>query len=85
MGCGKSRGHLPEEIPEMDMTNMDKYEKFEHSFPFYRTRIDIFEGRVKRFVNGKSTVSLAQLRYAFKDDKKWTDLLDDHSLLVTIL
>jgi hypothetical protein len=53
---------------------MDNFTKFEHSFPFYRTRIDIFEGRVKRFVTGKNSVTLAQLRYAFKDDSKWEEL-----------
>ena len=43
----------------MDLTKLDRYAKFEKSMPFYRTRIDVFEGRVKRFVNGKSSVSLA--------------------------
>ena len=77
MGCGGSKnsfGGVQEEIPAIDITRLDKYDKFEHSFPFYRTRIDIFEGRVKRFVSGKSSVSLSQLRYAFKDDGKWVDL-----------
>jgi hypothetical protein len=82
MGCGNSRGNIAEEIPEIDITGLDKFSKFEHSFPFYRTRIDIFEGRAKRFVNGKNSVSLQQLRYAFKDDRKWADLQQDDSLLV---
>jgi hypothetical protein len=82
MGCGNSRGNIAEEIPEIDITGLDKFSKFEHSFPFYRTRIDIFEGRVKRFVNGKNSVTLQQLRYAFKDDRKWADLQQDDSLLV---
>ncbi len=64
----------PSEIPEIDASKLDNYQRFEYQFPFYRTRIDIFEGRVKRFVFGKTSVSLAQLRYAFKDDKKWASL-----------
>ena len=28
---------------------------------------------------------MPQLKFAFKDDKKWSDILDDHSLLVQIL
>ena len=59
MGCGQSSNIL-EEYPEMDITSIDdKYTRFEHQFPFYRTRIDIFEGRVKRFVNGRTSVSFA--------------------------
>ena len=75
----------PSEIPEIDLSKLDNYSKFEFQFPFYRTRVDIFEGRVKRFVFGKKSVSFAQLRFAFKDDKKWADLLDENSLLVEIL
>jgi hypothetical protein len=76
MGCGGSKNSaVAEDIPEiLDLTSMDNFTKFEHSFPFYRTRIDIFEGRVKRFVTGKNSVTLAQLRYAFKDDSKWEEL-----------
>ena len=59
MGCGNSKSQsLTEEIPEIDASGLDKFSKFEHSFPFYRTRIDIFEGRVKRFVTGKNSVTL---------------------------
>jgi hypothetical protein len=59
MGCGNSRGPaIAEEIPAIDISGLDRFSKYEHSFPFYRTRIDIFEGRVKRFVNGKSSVTL---------------------------
>lgn len=78
MGCSPSKAGAAtapvEEIPEIDISGLDRFGKFEASFPFYRTRIDIFEGKVKRFVNGKNSVTLPQLRYAFKDDKKWADL-----------
>ena len=60
MGCGGSKGSLgalQEEIPAVDISKLDKYDKFEHTFPFYRTRVELFEGRVKRFVSGKSSVS----------------------------
>ena len=88
MGCGDSKqgSRAPvEEIPEMDLSGLDNYQKFEYQLPFYRTRIDIFEGRVKRFVNGKNSVTLQQLRYAFKDDKKWSDLFNEDSVLCQIL
>jgi hypothetical protein len=48
-------------------------------------RIDVFEGKVKRFVSGKNSVTLSQLRYAFKDDKNWEDLASDNSLLVKLI
>ena len=48
-------------------------------------RIDVFEGKVKRFVSGKNSVTLPQLRYAFKDDKNWEDLQRDNSLLVKLV
>ena len=85
MGCGGSKNQFAE-IPVMDYTKLDRWQKFENQmFPFYRTRIDVFEGRVKRFVNKKSSVSLKQLRYAFKDDKIWDDIQNDNSLLVQVL
>lgn len=75
MGCGGSK-NLDEapEIAAIDLGSLDKYTRFEFSFPLYRTRIDFFEGRVKRFVNGKTSVTLNQLRFAFKDDKNWSEL-----------
>ena len=90
MGCGNSRQGGPatapvEEIPEIDLTRLDRFQRFEHTFPLYRVRIDIFEARVKRFVSGKNSVSFQQLRYAFKDDAKWEDLNNNDSLLVQVL
>ena len=72
-------------MPLPDFSKLDSHQRFEHQFPLYRTRIDIFEGRVKRYVSGKNSVTLQQLRYAFKDDKKWDDLNNDDSLLVQVL
>ena len=90
MGCNQSRqggsSTAPvEDIPEMDLSGLDRFSRFECSMPFYRTRIDIFEGRVKRFVNGKNSVTLQQLRYAFKEDRKWADIQNEDSLLNQIL
>jgi hypothetical protein len=84
MGCGNSKAQ-PEELPEIDFSGLDKFCKFEHSFNLYRIRIDTFEGKVKRFVTGKNSVTLQQLRYAFKDDQKMADLQDDNSLLCQIV
>jgi len=88
MGCGGSKSSAAayvEEIPAIDLTKLDRFSRFEHSFPFYRMRIDVFEGKVKRFVINKNSVTLSQLRYAFKDDKNWQDLQTDDSLLVKII
>lgn len=87
MGCGNSKGGpgATEEIPLADFSKLDRFQRFEHSFPLYRMRIDIFEGKVKRFVTGKNSVTLQQLRYAFKDDKKFEDINNDESLLVQVL
>jgi hypothetical protein len=76
MGCTQALPRTPpvKDIPVANTAGMDSYTKFEYSFPLYRTRIDVFEGRLKRFVISKESVSFAQLRYAFKDDKNWSDL-----------
>lgn len=88
MGCGGSKSAAAayhEEIPAIDLTKLDRFARFEHTFPLYRMRIDVFEGKVKRFVVNKNSVSLSQLRYAFKDDRNWEDLQNDNSLLVKII
>lgn len=58
MGCSKSKPETFDEIPDTEMSKLDRISRFEHSFPFYKLRIDVFEGRVKRFVMGKTGVSL---------------------------
>ena len=64
---------------------MDEHAKFEHSFPLYKMHVKDFEGKVKRFVDGKEYVSLAQLRFAFKDNKGWEQLQEDSSLFCQLL
>ncbi len=64
---------------------MDRYERFEHTLPFYRMRIDVFEGRVKRFVNNKNSVTIDQLRYAFKNEKNWEDLQHNDGILFKLI
>lgn len=86
MGCAKSKGAgATEEIPLADLTKLDRFQRFECTFPLYRMRVDIFEGKVKRFVTGKNSVTLQQLRYALKDDKKFDDINKDDSLFVQVL
>jgi hypothetical protein len=88
MGCGQSAqpsiADAPE-IPAVDLSKLDRYEKFEHTLPFYRMRIDVFEGRVKRFVTGKNSVTIEQLRYAFKNEKNWEDLQHNDGLLFRLV
>jgi len=49
------------------LKRLNQVERFEFTFPFYRLRIDHYEGRVKRFVNtcDNDTVTIKQLRYSF--------------------
>ena len=58
-------------------------EQFEFTFPFYRLRIDKYEGCVKRLVNKEDngTVSLRQLQYAFQEEESWSSLHDETSVL----
>jgi hypothetical protein len=54
MGCCGSKSSA-REISDWELI----YQKFENVLPFCRTRIDIFEGKVKRYVVGKTGVSFA--------------------------
>ena len=58
-------------------------EQFEFTFPFYRLRIDKYEGCIKRFVNkdDNGTVTLRQLQYAFQEEDSWSCLNDETSVL----
>ena len=67
-------------------------DKFCHdSLPFYSMRIDSFEDRCKRFMkkrtdkNSKLSVSLKQLRFAFKRDSEWSSINNDDSPLCKLL
>ena len=58
------------------LKRLNQVEAFEFTFPFYRIRIDKYEGCIKRFVNveDQNTVTLRQLRYAFKEEPAWSQL-----------
>lgn len=61
MGCGNSKSApaaIVEEIAAVDVLKLDRFSRFEHSFPFYRMHLDVFEGKVKRFVINKHSVTL---------------------------
>ena len=63
-----TRGATTFEQKETKMLKrLNMIEAFEFTFPFYRMRIDNYEGKIKRFVNveDKGTVTIRQLRYAF--------------------
>ncbi len=65
------------------LKRLNAVERFEYTFPFYRLRIDHYEGRIKRYVNleDEDAVSLKQLQYSFMEDDPWADLSDTTSLL----
>ena len=45
---------------ESVLRRLNEVQKFENTFPFYRMRIDMYEGRIKRYVNceDENTVNL---------------------------
>ena len=48
-----------EEIGELKLDELDRFEKVEHSIaPLHRIKIEAFEARVKKYVVGKSSISL---------------------------
>jgi len=65
------------------LKRLNDIEQFEFTFPFYRMRIDQYEGRIKRYVNkdDNNTVTLRQLRYSFQEDALWGGLTDETSVL----
>ena len=65
------------------LKRLNAIEQFEFTFPFYRMRIDQYEGRIKRFVNKEDadTVTLRQLKYSFQEDEAWAALQDETSVL----
>lgn len=74
MGCTPSQ-QGPEavvDIPEVEVNSLDRFSKVEASIaPLYRLKVDIFEGRVKRYVFNKPSISFSQLRFSFKNDQKF--------------
>ena len=65
------------------LKRLNEVEAFECELPFYRMRIDKYEGCIKRFVNrdDNNTVTMDQLRYAFAEDEPWKAINDDSSML----
>ena len=65
------------------LKRLNEIEQFEFQFPFYRMRIDQYEGRVKRFVNteDENAVTMRQLRYSFMEDDPWKPLKDETSIV----
>ena len=56
----------PTEFPilnNVELAKMNEIERFEHTFPFYRMRIDKYEGHVKRFIykEDDACISMKQL------------------------
>ena len=65
------------------MKRLSEVEAYEFELPFYRMRIDKYEGCIKRFVSrdDNCTVTMDQLRYAFAEDEPWKAIDDDSSML----
>lgn len=64
------------------LNRLNEVEKFEFQLPFYRMRVDQYEGRVKRFVNTEdnNAVSMRQLRFSFSEDEAWADINKENSV-----
>ena len=69
-------------VSQSILMNFNKTQAFEHTMPFHTLRIDIFEGNVKRFLQGRTYVTLKQLRYAFKYRPTWQKHLPFHTPLL---
>ena len=69
------------------LKRLNEVEAFENCFPFYRMRIDTYEGRIKRYVtmDDLNTVTLRQLAYSFEEDELWADLTDVTSVLFRLI
>ena len=65
------------------LKRLSEVEAFECELPFYRMRIDKYEGCIKRFVSrdDNCAVTIDQLRYAFAEDEPWKAIDDDSSML----
>ena len=69
------------------LKRLNEVEAFENCFPFYRMRIDQYEGRVKRYVtmDDLNTVTMRQLQYSFEEDDSWADITDVTSILFRLI
>ena len=70
------------DLPQPPATG-NVFQKFELSFPFGCTWIDVFEKRVRK-VEKDEGVTLADLRTTFQT-KAWRDIHDDESRLCKLL
>ena len=67
----------------LDLSGLDAPTKFEYLLPFSKTKIEVFEQKVKSVSGESKIITLEQLRKAFADDKNWSDtLLKDDGLFV---
>ena len=68
------------------MTKKTAYERLESSIPLQVMDIREFEGRLKKLIYGKETISVRQLQYIFsKDYEDFDDLFNEESTLFKIL
>lgn len=88
MGCVKSKGEAgagDAPLAPLDLTGLDGPTKFETILPFKRTKVDLFEAKLKNATGEEKTLSLEKLREILGEDKVWADINDGSSLLVRLL
>ena len=83
MGCKssapKADGFVQGDLEvAVDYSKLDKYEKFEHTFPFYKTTIKNFELQVNQATNSAGIITIESLKSNFTT-AAWKDLQDDNS------
>ena len=69
------------------LERLSEIEKFEHSFPFHRMRIDKFEGHIKRFVykDDDACISMRQLQFSFEEEELFSDLQDETTMFYRLM
>eukprot|EP00347_Sterkiella_histriomuscorum_P018693 403344536 len=72
--------------PQNVMSKKTAYERIEARLPLQIMDIREYEGRLKKLVYGKETVSLRQITYVFaRDYEDWEDLTNNDSALTKIM
>ena len=83
LGDHNPDGDDVEAISEAKLQELDRYCKFEKSFPFYRMDVNGYIVKIKMAEaqsSGENVIDLQCLREAFKNNKSW-DLSDGSNLI----
>ena len=63
----------------LNKPNKSVYEDIEASMPFKTMQLCTFEARLKKYTYNGKTISMNQLKSAFKNDPEWIKALNDET------